>query len=218
MLIADMPSQSEVRRLANVALQKLPRIDVLVNNVGGYWNTPHVSADGLELTFALNYLASFLLTNLLLDLLTRSSAAWVVTVSSHAHARGRIEFADLQGEASYSGGWAYKQFQARQNHVHLWLARRLRGSSVTATVLHPGVGRTEFGAEDPGGIQRLLVPFAKRFPVRALSPRSTWPPPPISTTCQASILSTESRNDRRSVTSTKPPPPDSGRSAPTWSA
>jgi retinol dehydrogenase 14 len=88
-LIADMSSQSEVRRLADEALQNLARIDVLVNNVGGYWNTRHVTVDGFELTFALNHLASFLLTNLLLDGLTRSSPARVVTVSSHAHAAGR---------------------------------------------------------------------------------------------------------------------------------
>lgn len=162
-LIADMSSQSEVRRLADEALQNFPRIDVLVNNVGGYWSTRHVTADGLELTFALNYLASFLLTNLLLDRLTRSSPARVVTVSSHAHARGRIEFADLQGEASYSGARAYNQSKLANIMFTYELARRLRGSGVTATVLHPGVVRTGFGAEDPGGIQRLLVPFAKRF-------------------------------------------------------
>jgi NAD(P)-dependent dehydrogenase (short-subunit alcohol dehydrogenase family) len=134
-LIADMSSQSEVRRLADEALQNFPRIDVLVNNVGGYWSTRHVTADGLELTLALNYLASFLLTNLLLDRLTRSSPARVVTVSSHAHARGRIEFADLQGEASYSGPRAYNQSKLANIMFTYELARRLRGSGVTATVL-----------------------------------------------------------------------------------
>ncbi len=161
--VADMSSQSEVRRLADEVLRSLPRIDVLVNNVGGYWNTRHVTADGLERTFALNHLASFLLTNLLLDRLTRSFPARVVTVSSHEHARGRIEFADLQGEASYSGARAYNQSKLANVMFTYELARRLRGSGVTATVLHPGVVRTGFGAEDPGGIQRLLVPFAKRF-------------------------------------------------------
>src|SRR5665811_390572 len=66
--VADLSSQAEVRRLAGEVLQTYPRVDVLVNNVGGYWNTRHVTADGLERTFALNYLAPFLLTNLLLDL------------------------------------------------------------------------------------------------------------------------------------------------------
>ena len=158
-----MSSQSEVRRLVDQALQNLPRIDVLVNNVGGYWNTRHVTADGFELTFALNHLAAFLVTNLLLDRLTKSSPARVVTVSSHAHAAGRIDFADLQSEASYSGARAYNQSKLANIMFTPELARRLRGSGVTATVLHPGVVRTGFGAEDPTGIQRLLVPFAKPF-------------------------------------------------------
>jgi len=71
---------------------------VLINNVGGYWNTRHVTADGLEHTFALNHLAPFLLTNLLLDRLKQSAPARVVTVSSNAQAMGRIDFDDLQGE------------------------------------------------------------------------------------------------------------------------
>ena len=84
--VADLSSQSEVRRLANEVLQRHPRIDVVVNNVGGYWNTRHVTTDGLEHTFALNHLAPFLLTNLLLESLRQSSAASVVTVS-RANAR-----------------------------------------------------------------------------------------------------------------------------------
>jgi len=96
--VADLSAQSEVRRLAGEVLQRLPRIDVLVNNVGGYWNTRHVTADGLERTFALNHLASFLLTNLLLGRLKHSTPARVVTVSSNAQALGRIDFEDLQAE------------------------------------------------------------------------------------------------------------------------
>jgi retinol dehydrogenase-14 len=162
-LLADMSSQAEVRRLADKALQSLPQIDVLVNNVGGYWNTRHITADGLEQTFALNHLASFLLTNLLWDRVTRSAPARVVTVSSHAHAGGRIDFADLQGEISYSGARAYNQSKLANIMFTRELARRLRGSGVTATVAHPGVVRTGFGAEDPSGIQRFLVPLAKPF-------------------------------------------------------
>ena len=74
------------------------RIDVLVNNVGGFWNTRHVTEDGYERTFALNHLAPFLLTNLLLDRMQHSTAARVVTVSSNAHAMGRIDFENLQGK------------------------------------------------------------------------------------------------------------------------
>ena len=108
-LVADLSSQVQVRRLAGAALQRLPRIDVLVNNVGGCWNTRHITADGLEHTFALNYLAPFLLTNLLLDRLTASDRARVVTVASNAQGMGRIDFGDLQGQATYSGARAYNQ-------------------------------------------------------------------------------------------------------------
>ena len=147
--VADLSSQAEVRRLADEVLQGLPRIDVLVNNVGGYWNTRHVTADGLERTFALNHLAPFLLTNLLLDRLKQSAPARVVTVSSNAHAMGRIDFDDLQGERSYSGARAYNQSKLANVLFTYELARRLRGTAVTANALHPGVVRTSFGAEDP---------------------------------------------------------------------
>ena len=160
---ADMSAQSEVRRLADQLLQRLPRIDVLVNNVGGYWNTRHVTADGLEWTFAVNHLAPFLLTNLLLDRLKESAPARVVTVSSHAHATGRIEFDDLQGERAYSGPRAYNQSKLANVMFTYELARRLPPASVTANALHPGVVSTSFGAADPGLVQRLLVPVARPF-------------------------------------------------------
>jgi len=161
--VADLSSQSEVRRLADEVLQRLSRIDVLVNNVGGYWHTRHVTADELEYTFALNHLAPFLLTNLLLDRLQRSAPARVVTVSSHAQALGRIDFDDLQGERSYSGARAYNQSKLANVLFTYALARRLPATSVTANALHPGVVRTGFGAEDPAGVQRLLVPFLRPF-------------------------------------------------------
>lgn len=162
-LVADLSSQSQVRRLAEEVLQRLSRIDVLVNNVGGFWNTRHLTADGLERTFALNHLASFLLTNLLLDRLAQSAPARVVTVSSNAHVQGRIDFDDLQGERSYSGARAYSQSKLANVLFTHELARRLPASAVTANALHPGVVRTSFGAEDPGGVQRRLVPFMRPF-------------------------------------------------------
>ena len=161
--VADLSSQSQVRRLAEEVLQRLSRIDVLVNNVGGHWNTRHVTADGLERTFALNHLAPFLLTNLLLDRLQQSAPARVVTVSSNAHAQGRIDFDDLQGERSYSGARAYSQSKLANVLFTYELARRLPATSVTANALHPGVVRTSFGAEDPGGVQRRLVPLMRPF-------------------------------------------------------
>jgi retinol dehydrogenase 14 len=159
--VADLSSQAQVRRLASEVLESLPRIDVLINNAGGYWSSRHVTADGLERTFALNHLAPFLLTNLLLDRLERSARARVVTVASNAHATGRIDFDDLQGELSYSGGRAYSQSKLANVLFTYQLARRMRGSAVTANALHPGVVRTSFGAEDPGRIQRLLVPLLR---------------------------------------------------------
>jgi retinol dehydrogenase 14 len=161
--VADLSAQSEVRRLAAEVLQRLPRIDVLVNNVGGFWNTRHVTADGLEHTFALNHLAPFLLTNLLLGRLKHSTPARVVTVSSNAQALGRIDFEDLQAERSYSGARAYNQSKLANVLFTYELARRLERTGVTANALHPGVVRTAFGAEDPGGVQRLFVPFVRPF-------------------------------------------------------
>jgi NAD(P)-dependent dehydrogenase (short-subunit alcohol dehydrogenase family) len=162
-LVADLSSQSQVRRLADEVLERLPRIDVLVNNAGGYWHTRQVTVDGLERTFAVNHLAPFLLTNLLLDRLKHSAPARVVTVSSHAHAEGRIDFDDLQGERSYSGARAYNQSKLANVLFTYELARRLQATSVTANALHPGVVNTSFGAEDPAGVQRLLVPFMRPF-------------------------------------------------------
>jgi len=166
---ADLSSQSEVRRLAKEVLQSLSRIDVLINNVGGYWNTRHATADGLERTFALNYLAPFLLTNLLIDKLKQSAPARVITVSSNAHAQGRIDFDDLQGEQSYSGSRAYNQSKLANVLFTYELARRLPATAlldqpvVTANALHPGVVSTTFGAEDPASVQRVFIPFLRLF-------------------------------------------------------
>jgi retinol dehydrogenase-14 len=161
--VADMSSQAEVRRLAGEVLQGLPRIDVLVNNVGGYWDTRHVTADGLERTCALNHLAPFLLTHLLLDRLRESAPARVVTVSSGAHTMGRIDFDDLGGERSYSGMRAYSQSKLANILFTYELARRLGASGVTANALHPGMVRTGFGAEDSGTLQRLFTPLMRPF-------------------------------------------------------
>ncbi|PWC04430.1 SDR family oxidoreductase [Agromyces badenianii] len=161
--IADLSAQAEVRRLAAEVLQRLPRIDVLINNVGGFWQTRHVTADGLERTFAVNHLAPFLLTNLLLDRLRSSAPARVVTVSSNAHRTGRIDFDDLQGERAYSGSRAYDQSKLANVLFAFELARRLQGTRVTSNALHPGVVRTSFGAEDPAAVQRFIVPLLTSF-------------------------------------------------------
>lgn len=162
---ADMSSQAEVHRLAGAVLDAYPRLDVLVNNVGGFWAHRHTTADGLEQTFALNHLAPFLLTNLLLDRLKASAPARVVTVSSGAQAPGRIDFDDLQSARNYSGQRAYSQSKLANIVFTNELARRLQGTGVTATSVHPGVVRTNFGSEDQAWffhiISRVVRPFLK---------------------------------------------------------
>jgi NAD(P)-dependent dehydrogenase (short-subunit alcohol dehydrogenase family) len=161
--VADMSSQAEVRRLATGVLATYPRLDVLVNNVGGFWAHRHVTADGLEHTFALNHLAPFLLTNLLLDRLIASSPARVVTVSSGAHTMGKIDFDDLMGEQNYSGSRAYNQSKLANVLFTYELARRLEGTGVTANAFHPGLTSTSFSAEDPalGLLVRIMRPFMR---------------------------------------------------------
>jgi NAD(P)-dependent dehydrogenase (short-subunit alcohol dehydrogenase family) len=160
---ADVSAQREVRRLAEQVSAAYPRLDVLVNNVGGYWATRHTTEDGLERTFAVNHLAPFLLTHLLLDRLRSAAPARVVTVSSGAQAMGRIDFDDLQGERSYSGQRAYNQSKLANVLFTYELARRLEGSGVTANALHPGVVRTAFGQEDSRGWMRLMLPVLRPF-------------------------------------------------------
>jgi retinol dehydrogenase 14 len=171
---ADMSVQAGVRRLAAQVLDTHPRLDVLVNNAGGFWAHRHVTADGLERTFALNHLAPFLLTSLLLGRLTASAPARIVTVSSGAHAQGRLDFDDLQGERAYSGQRAYSQSKLANVMFTHELARRLDGTGVTATAAHPGVAATSFGAEDPaahlGIMIRVARPFMKTPAQGALTP------------------------------------------------
>jgi NAD(P)-dependent dehydrogenase (short-subunit alcohol dehydrogenase family) len=162
--VADMSSLTEVRRLAAEVLGAYPRLDVLVNNVGGAWGRRQTTADGLERTLATNHLAPFLLTSLLLDRLKESAPARVVTVSSSMHSMGKIDFDDLQGKARYSGMRAYTQSKLANVMFTYELARQLEGSGVTATVLHPGVVRTSIYAGDPPALfkmSRYGGPFLK---------------------------------------------------------
>ena len=170
----DLSAQAGVRRLAAQVLDTYPRLDVLVNNVGGFWAHRHVTADGLERTFALNHLAPFLLTSLLLVRLAATAPARIVTVSSAAHAQGRLDFDDLQAERNYSGQRAYSQSKLANVMFTYELARRLEGTGVTATVCHPGVVRTSFGAEDQAAhfaiVARVARPFMKSPAHGALTP------------------------------------------------
>jgi NAD(P)-dependent dehydrogenase (short-subunit alcohol dehydrogenase family) len=161
--VADMSSQTEVRQLGAEVLSAYPCLDVLLNNVGGFWAHRHVTADGLEHTFALNHLAPFLLTHLLLERLVASAPARIVTVSSRAHAMGTIDFDDLMGTRKYSGQRAYNQSKLANVMFTYELATRLEGTRVTATVLHPGVTSTAFGAEDPTRGMTPLVAALRPF-------------------------------------------------------
>ncbi len=162
-LAADLSEQAEIRRLAAEVLARYARLDVLINNVGGSWAHRKLTSDGLEYTFAVNHLAAFLLTDLLLERLKASAPSRVITVSSNAQAMGKIKFDDLQGEHGFSSQKAYPQSKLANVMFTYELARRLQGSGVTANALHPGVVRTAFGSEDPTGLFKVVVPFAKPF-------------------------------------------------------
>lgn len=144
-LLGDLSVQSEVRRVAAEFRSRYDRLDLLVNNAGGIFGPRQVTGDGLELTFALNHLGYFLLTNLLLDMLRPSTSARVVNLSSAAHKMGRIDFDDLQSERRYGAMQAYADSKLANILFTYELARKLEGSGVTVNCLHPGVVRTNFG-------------------------------------------------------------------------
>ena len=153
--VADLSSLAEVRRLASEVLDAYPRLDVLVNNAGGVWATRHTTTDGLERTLAVNHLAPFLLTWLLLDRLKASAPSRIVTVASARENMAKIDFDDLQGAARYGATRAYNQSKLANIMFTYELARRLAGSGVTATVLHPGVVRTSLGTGDMPAVNKL---------------------------------------------------------------
>jgi NAD(P)-dependent dehydrogenase (short-subunit alcohol dehydrogenase family) len=138
-LLADLSSQKEVRRLVEGIRGSFQRLDVLVNNAGARYDSRLLSADGYEMTFALNHLGYFLLTNLLLDRLEASGKGRIVNVASGAH-RGcpGIEFEDLQGEKSFCGRRAYAQSKLANLLFTYELDRRLKGSGVTVNAADPG--------------------------------------------------------------------------------
>ena len=159
---ADLGSLPDVRRLAGEVSHRLPRLDVLVNNAGAIHMERKRSADGHEMTFAVNHLAPFLLTNLLLPKLRASAPARVVNVASDAHRPATLDLDDLMGERSYRGMRAYSQSKLANVLFTYELARRLDGTGVTTNALHPGVVATGFGRNDPGWLRvavRLLSPF-----------------------------------------------------------
>jgi len=142
-LVADLSSQASIRQLAKEFSNAHQRLDVLVNNAGVFMAKREVTVDGIEQTFAVNHLAPFLLTNLLIDRIKASSPARMVTTSSIAHRGAQIDFDDVQFEKrSYSGIRAYSQSKLANILFTKELARRLEGTGVTANCFHPGAVRT----------------------------------------------------------------------------
>jgi len=161
-LLADLSSQQEVRRLAEEFKRKYQHLHVLLNNAGAAFMKRELSVDGIEMTFALNHLAYFLLTNLLLDTLKASAPARIINVSSGAHTSGKIEFDDLQGERTY-GFAAYPNAKLATILFTVELARRLEGASVTVNALHPGITATGFGKNNGRVMATLVTIIAPLF-------------------------------------------------------
>ncbi len=147
-LVADLSSQAQIRALVEQFGSRRERLDVLVNNVGSYFMTRRVNADGLEMTFALNHLSYFLLTLLLMKHLRASPSARVVNVSSIAHEGLEIDFENLQGEKRYDRLVAYGQSKLANLLFTYELARRLKATRVTANALHPGTVATNLGSDN----------------------------------------------------------------------
>lgn len=165
-LPADFASLAEVRRLAAAIIERAPRIDVLVNNAGAIFTKRTLSRDGYEMTFAVNHLAPFLLTHLLLGALKGSTPSRIVTTASGAHRRATIRFDDLQATGSYSAMGVYGSSKLANILFTHALAKRLQGTSVTATCLHPGFVGTNFGRNNEVSlflkpIIRLIWRFAR---------------------------------------------------------
>ena len=156
----DMSSMVAVRELARSIRAAHARLDVLVNNAGSVSPARQTTVDGIELTFAVNHLAPFLLTNLLLGLLQRSTPSRIVNVASEAHRSGTIDFDNLQFErGGYAGVRAYNRSKLANILFTNELARRLAGTNVTANSLHPGVVATNIWSHASWYLQPIIVPL-----------------------------------------------------------
>jgi len=137
-LLADFSDLDQVREMAETFKERTSQLDVLVNNAGAFFNSRRETPYGVEMTFLVNHLASFLLTNLLLETLQASAPARIVIVSSDGHRQGTMDFDDLGFERGYFGMKAYGRSKLANILFTYELARRLDGSQVTANALHPG--------------------------------------------------------------------------------
>lgn len=165
-LHADLSSQESVRALASEALERYPHIEVLVNNAGAIFATRRVTVDGIEQTWALNHLAPFLLTTLLLDRIKASAPARIITTTSDAHKGKLIPFDDLNAERSYKGRGYTRYGESKLANIlfTLELARRLDGSGVTAYCFHPGLVATGFNHNNGvlmSAAMAIIAPFSR---------------------------------------------------------
>lgn len=170
--IADLASQRDVRRVAAEVLARCPRVDVLANNAGAMFESRLVTAEGVEMTWAVNHLAPFLLTTLLLDRLRASGSARVVTTASHGHkmAKAGIDFADLGGERHYrpfgkwTGGATLRYGETKLANILFTaeLARRTEGTGVTVHCFDPGLVATNFN-QNNGWMARATMAAMRVF-------------------------------------------------------
>jgi retinol dehydrogenase 14 len=164
LMLADLSVQSEVRGLTQEFQEHHDRIDVLVNNAGLVQSKRTESPDGIETTLAINHLAPFLLTNLLLERLEQSAPSRVITVSSEAQRWGNMDFEDMQARRKYRGFPVYGMTKLANIMFTFELAERLDGTGVAATCLHPGSVGTNFGQNNRGPMAlffRTFKPFMR---------------------------------------------------------
>ncbi len=160
LLLADFASLVDVRRLAASVQSRYDRLDVLINNAAVWQRTRTETVDGLETTFAVNHLAPFLLTNLLLPLLKRSAPARIVNVASVGHKYVSLNIDDLQSTRGYNQQRAYNQSKLANVLFTYELARRLKGTGVTANALNPGWVNTSM-TQNTGGIAAVINAVAR---------------------------------------------------------
>jgi NAD(P)-dependent dehydrogenase (short-subunit alcohol dehydrogenase family) len=164
-IAADLSTLTGIMQAAAMFKQHHTHLHVLVNNAGAMFTQRKLTADGYEMTFALNHLNYFLLTNLLMDLLKASAPARIVNVSSHAHVGATLDFDNLQSEKHFAAMQAYGQSKLANVLFTYELARRLEGSGVTANAVHPGFVATGF-ARNNGALynfgMKLIGPFIRQ--------------------------------------------------------
>jgi NAD(P)-dependent dehydrogenase (short-subunit alcohol dehydrogenase family) len=163
--MADLSRISEIQLLATHITQQYQRVDVLINNVGAFYQSRQLSADGIEMTFALNHMAPFVLTNLLLNLMRASAPTRIINVSSAAHQGAVMDFDDIQFANRYSGWKAYAQSKLANLLFTYELADRLQDADITVNALHPGFVRTGFANGDPSLFTTLFGTMQKYFAV-----------------------------------------------------